>query len=569
MERLKTFYQPNYEMTHFNQIKVPEHIEMAGYDQNQYTNIAYPWSGKIRRFYGSKDDLKQSFSKGKDNAVGQYIKKFNLTPNFIGKKVHIIFWGAERAMYVWLNGHFVGYAEDSFAPHEFDLTPYLKPHDNRLAVEVFKFSTAAYLEDQDMFRFFGLFRNVELVAWPETHVNDLYLHPEVSKNQAQLTCDLKIKGKLTGATLAAALYDPTHQLIATQRIPINQEELRIDFGQLAAVSLWCNHHPELYRVVFQIINSNQQIEEVVPYDFGFCQIEIDSQNILRLNQHRLVINGVNRHEWDADSGRVVTLKDMESDMQTLLENHINAVRTCHYIDQTAWYSLCDRSGIYVMAENNLETHGTWVGGHPEKNLPGSQPLWRDMALNRARANFELLKNHVSILMWSLGNESYAGDNLMLLDRYYHEHDSRRLVHYEGVSRNPAYRTQISDFESGMYMSPDKAEKYLQSRPDKPLIFCEYMHSMGNSVGGLAQYANLVQKYPQDCGGFIWDFIDQALYVKDEVTGNRVLRYGGDFDDHHNDGAFSGDGLMFANRIPKPAMQEVSHYYQQLDQLNGI
>lgn len=568
MQRIKKFYQQGFNLASFDKISVPSHIELNDYASNQYINIQYPWSAKVQRSFDKKGSLKNSFSKGEDNSVGEYARYFDLPQSFIGKRTHIIFKGAERSIYLWLNGHFIGYTEDSFAPHEFDLTPYLEDKNNYLAVEVFKYSTAAYLEDQDMFSFFGLFRDVELVAWPDTHLVDLFLHPKLSVQEQEglLTCDLKFSGDIS-RHLRCELYDTDNRLINCQSCLIKQEQISVDFGRISAVKVWDNHHPSLYRVVFKVYGLNEKIEEIVHYEFGFRKIRINEENIVQLNGQRLIINGVNRHEWSAKKGRAISSKEMREDIQTFRDNYINAVRTCHYMDQDYWYFLCDHYGIYVMAENNLETHGTWVGGHPEENLPGSGELWRGMALDRAKSNFEWLKNHSSILMWSLGNESYAGDNLMLMDQFYHTHDSERLVHYEGVSRNPIYRSRISDFESGMYMSPDKASEYLQQGPDKPLIFCEYMHSMGNSVGGLGQYISLIQKYPQDCGGFIWDFIDQALYARDEISGQNILKYGGDFDDRPNDGAFSGDGLLFADRTPKPAMQEVRYYYQKLDQLN--
>lgn len=568
MERIQEFYQSDFNLTGFDDISVPSHIELNGYATNQYINIQYPWSATVQRSFNKKRSLKESFSKGKDNSVGEYAKYFDLPQSFRRKKTHIIFEGAERSVYLWLNGHFIGYAEDSFAPHEFDLTPYLKDKNNYLAVEIFKYSTAAYLEDQDMFSFFGLFRKVKLVAWPDTHLVDLFLHPnlKIGDQKGQLTCDLKLSGTISGQ-LKCELYSTDNRLINCKTYPIKQGKINVEFGKVSDVKAWDNHHPNLYQVVFKIYDSNKVLKEVVPYEFGFRKIMINKENIVQLNGQRLIINGVNRHEWSAKHGRVISIKEMRKDIRTFRDNCINAVRTSHYMDQDCWYFLCDHYGIYVMAENNLETHGTWIGGHPEENLPGSGELWRGMALDRAKSNFDWLKNHTSVLIWSLGNESYAGDNLMLMDQFYHEHDAERLVHYEGVSRNPIYRNRISDFESGMYMSPNKAEEYLQRGPDKPLIFCEYMHSMGNSMGGLARYIKLVQKYPQDCGGFIWDFIDQALYVKDGISGKDVLKYGGDFDDRPNDGAFSGDGLLFADRTPKPAMQEVHYYYQQLDRLN--
>ena len=278
------------------------------------------------------------------------------------------------------------------------------------------------------------------------------------------------------------------------------------------------------------------------------------------------------------------MKDMLSDIQTFKENNINAVRTCHYPDQIPWYYLCDQDGIYMMAENNLESHATWqkMGAiEPSYNVPGSVPQWKEVVVDRARSNYEYFKNHTSILFWSLGNESFAGDNLVAMQQFYKEHDDSRLVHYEGVchthdysdqipSLDPAnylpkggtkdYRDQISDVESWMYLPPKQVEEYLKNNPDKPFMECEYMHDMGNSAGGMGSYIKLLDKYPQYFGGFIWDFIDQALQVKDPISGQMVMRYGGDFDDRHSDYEFSGDGLMFADRTPKPAMQEVRYYY---------
>ena len=281
-----------------------------------------------------------------------------------------------------------------------------------------------------------------------------------------------------------------------------------------------------------------------------------------LNGKRLIINGVNRHEWDAKRGRSITLADMKQDIATFKHNNINAVRTCHYPNQIPWYYLCDQNGIYMMAENNLESHGTWQKlGQVEatSNVPGSIPEWREVVVDRARSNYETFKNHTAILFWSLGNESYAGSNIAAMNKLYKDHDSSRLTHYEGVFHAPEFKKEISDLESCMYLPPKEAEEYLQN-PKKPLVECEYMHDMGNSDGGMGSYIKLIDKYPQYMGGFIWDFIDQALLVHDPVSGQDVLRYGGDFDDRHSDYEFSGDGLMFADRTPKPAMQEVRYYY---------
>lgn len=261
------------------------------------------------------------------------------------------------------------------------------------------------------------------------------------------------------------------------------------------------------------------------------------------------------------------MEEMRADLACIQRNHINAVRTCHYPDQIPWYELCDKAGIYLMAETNLESHGSFqkLGmAEPSCNVPGSVPEWKAVVLDRAESNFETFKNHTSVLFWSLGNESYAGDDIEAMNAYFKGKQDGRLVHYEGVTSNRVYEDTISDVESRMYAKPQDIEAYLQNEPKKPFILCEYMHDMGNSLGGLSSYMKLVDRYEMFQGGFIWDFIDQALMVKDEVTGRDVLRYGGDFDDRPSDYEFSGNGIVFADRREKPAMQEVRYYYGQYE-----
>jgi beta-galactosidase len=495
------------------------------------------------------------------------VKHFTLNSELQGQRVSVEFDGVEQAMYLWLNGHFVGYAEDSFSRSEFDLTPYLQDGDNLLAVEVFKHSTAAFLEDQDMFRFSGIFRSVRLVAKPALHVEDLTIRAGV--DDAFKTGDLKVKLQLSAAdqlagTVTASLLTADGTTVWTTESPVAANldlETTVD-----AVHLWQHHDPYLYQLQIELRDTLGQLVEVVPYQVGFRRIELKNK-IMQLNGHRLIINGVNRHEWDAHRGRAVTAADMAHDMQVFHDNHINAVRTCHYPDQDAWYHLCDQNGIYMMAENNLETHGTWqkMGAvEPSYNVPGSLPQWQLAVLDRAKSNYEMFKNHPAVLFWSLGNESYAGDDIAAMDKFYHDADPTRLTHYEGVCRNRVYADRISDMESMMYDPPRAIEEYLKNDPDKPFVNCEYMHDMGNSIGGMNSYIDLIDKYPMYQGGFIWDYIDQALWTKDEVTGQPVLRYGGDFDDRHSDYEFSGDGLLFADRTPKPALQEVDYYYGQHD-----
>ena len=566
-EREEDFYKTDYDSSSFGTIEVPSEIELNNYAQNNYINTLIPWEGKIYRrpaYALSLDDTQEgSFSDGDDNTVGEYLKHFDLDSSLRGKQVRIRFDGVERAMYVWLNGHFIGYAEDSFTPSEFDLTPYIQDEGNVLAVEVFKHSTASWIEDQDMFRFSGIFRSVNLLAQPLVHVEDLNIRPIVTDNYQDgiFNVDLQLHGEKTG-NVNVRVIDNDGNTLVNETHPVDSTvEVRDQF--LENVHLWDNHDPYLYQLLIEIRDDEGNLVELVPYRFGFRRIEINKDHVVLLNGQRLIINGVNRHEWNAKRGRAITMDDMTSDIQTFKENNINAVRTCHYPDQIPWYYLCDDNGIYMMAENNLESHATWqkMGAiEPSYNVPGSVPQWRDVVVDRARTNYETFKNHPPILFWSLGNESYAGDNIVKMNEFYKKHDDSRLVHYEGVCHTPEYRDRISDVESWMYLPPKEVEEYLKNNPDKPFMECEYMHDMGNSDGGMGSYISLLDKYPQYFGGFIWDFIDQALLVKDPVSGQEVMRYGGDFDDRHSDYEFSGDGLMFADRTPKPAMQEVRYYY---------
>ena len=566
------FYEETFDASGFDKIMVPGHIELAGYDKIRYINTMYPWEGKEyhRGAYSMKATgaEKGMFSEAEYNPVGSYIKYFDLDKNMCGKRIHICFEGVEEAMYLWLNGQFVGYAEDSFTPSEFDLTPYIKETGNVLAVQVHKMSTAAFLEDQDFFRFFGIFRNVTLKAIPDVHMDDVWFQPVLNQDNVSGSVTVSMKVSAPDAQNITAdfiLKDREENLVAEKSVQLKKENDHLKGTiciDLETVRLWDNHDPYLYHAYVELKAEDGSLVEVIPYDIGFRRIEIIDK-IIYLNGKRLVITGVNRHEWNPKTGRCIGLEDMRADIACMLRNNINSVRTCHYPDQIPWYYMCDNAGIYVMAETNLESHGSFqkLGAiEPSCNVPGSFPQWKEAVLDRARNNFETFKNHTSVLFWSLGNESYAGDDIEAMNVYFAEKEDGRLVHYESSYYNRAYEDTISDLETRMYAKPEDVEEYLNNNPKKPYILCEFMHDMGNSMGGLGSYMKLIDKYDMYQGGFIWDFIDQAILVKDPVTGKEVLRYGGDFDDKPSDYEFSANGIVFADRKEKPAMQEVRYYY---------
>lgn len=577
-ERPCDFYKEDADITDFHEILVPAHIELQGYDRIHYINTMYPWEGHLYRrpAYGLPGSGIQAgqFSEAAYNPVGSYRCTFDLEQGLKKHRVYISFEGVEQAMYIWLNGKFLGYAEDSFTPSEFDLTPWIREKNNVLAVEVHKRSTASWLEDQDFFRFSGIFRNVTLYAKPRVHVEDLWAKPIL--NSDMKTGKFSLELALSGNEECRAEYllkDANGNMILHESVEVEAEDCLFEnkFSRdvrftgeeiISGIHPWSCAHPYLYRLEIRIFSFDGHLLEIVPYDIGFRRITLED-GIMKMNGERLIILGVNRHEWNARTGRVITEEDMRWDVSSFLKNNINSVRTCHYPNQIPWYYLCDTAGVYVMAETNLESHGSWqkLGEvEPSWNVPGSSCQWRNAVLDRVKTNFELFKNHVSVIFWSLGNESYVGENVRLMQEWLESKKDGRLIHYEGVFRNREYEGCVSHMESQMYAPPEQVQEYFMKSGKKPFILCEYMHSMGNSLGGLGDYMDLLDQYENFQGGYIWDFIDQALMVKDEVTGREVLRYGGDFDDRPSDYEFSGNGIVFANRIPKPAMQEVRYYY---------
>ena len=553
------FWQADASLDGFGEIAVPGHIEMQGYGQIQYINTMYPWDG--RHF------LRPPQIPWDDTPVGSYVRTFTLDPALEGKRVCVSFQGVERAFYCWCNGHFVGYSEDSFTPADFDLTPFLQAGENRLCVEVYKNCSGSWLEDQDFFRFFGIFRPVYLYAKPALHIEDLWLRASLEPDNTtgvlapRLRLSAADGASLEGCTLRCTVAAPGGAVLWDAPMPLREDGSGYVYGQpvrLPGIRKWDHEDPALYTVTLTLRDAAGTLQETVPYQTGFRRFGL-REGVMELNGERIVFNGVNRHEWNPASGRAIGPEDMHRAIETFRRNHINAVRTCHYPDQTLWYELCDRNGIYMIDEANLESHGSWqkMGAvEPSWNVPGSLPEWRDCVVDRARSMFERDKNHTAILIWSCGNESYAGEDILAMSEFFRQNDPGRLVHYEGVFHCRAF-DRISDMESRMYAKPEEIRAYLESGPAKPFVLCEYMHDMGNSLGGTESYIRLLDD-PRYQGGFVWDYMDQALWQ--QGPRGRRLGYGGDFGERPTDYAFSANGIVFADGTEKPAMQDLRYWY---------
>lgn len=553
--RIKDFYKDDYDCSSFDYINVPGHIQMQGYDKCQYINTLYPWDGH--------DELRPPHISKTYNPVGSYIKHFTVKDELKGKKTFISFQGVETAFYVWLNGEFIGYSEDSFTPSEFELTDYLREGNNKLAVEVYKRSSASWLEDQDFWRFSGIFRDVYLYAIPECHVENIFAKTGLDDSYTKGILNLDLNIKFNKDCLVNIYLEDKdgNRLISLDKIQA-QDTLNKEIV-LDKVNPWSGENPYLYNLYIELVDKDGKLIEIVKQRVGFKRFELKNK-IMHLNGKRIVFKGVNRHEFNAKNGRAITKEDMLWDIKFIKQQNINSVRTSHYPNNSMWYDLCDEYGIYLIDEANLESHGSWQKNgitEPSWNIPGSLPEWKEVVLDRAESMFERDKNHPSILMWSCGNESYAGTNIVEMTRYFHKKDDSRLVHYEGVFWNREF-DEASDIESRMYSKPADIEEYLNNNPQKPFISCEYMHAMGNSCGGFNLYTALEDKYPMYQGGFIWDYIDQAIEVTDK-NGTKKLAYGGDFDDRATDYCFCTNGIIYADRTVSPKAQEVKHLYSNI------
>ena len=479
-----------------------------------------------------------------------------------GKNVFISFQGAESGIAVWLNGNFVGYSEDTFTPSEFELTPYLKEGENKLAAQVFKWTSSSWCEDQDFFRFSGIYRDVYLYAIPEVHVSDVKIQTLLDDTFTK--ADLVIDTKATKAGKVKITLSKDGEELQSVEETLAEESQYV--MKVENPELWSAESPVLYDLLLEVMDENGQVTEVIPQRVGFRRFEM-KDSIMMLNGKRIVFKGVNRHEFSSVSGRVVSREELIKDLVTMKQNNINAIRTCHYPDAVGIYELCDEYGIYMIAECNMESHGSWdisaeQTGDFSKVVPCDRPEWMDMMLDRVNSMYQRDKNHPAILIWSCGNESFGGKVIYEMSQLYRKMDPNRLVHYEGVCHDRRYN-DTSDMESQMYPSVEAIQEFLEKDRSKPFICCEYTHAMGNSCGGMHKYTDLTDTEPSYQGGFIWDYIDQSIYKKDRY-GKEFQAYGGDFNDRPCDYNFSGNGIAYGGeRDASPKMQDVKFNYQNI------
>lgn len=558
-ERPVSFCQTDFNDSGWKTIPVPSNPEMLGYGTPIYTNITYPFRNNPPKVMGK---VPSDWTASKEpNPVGSYRRVFEIPKDWNGKEVFINFDGVISAMYVWINGKKVGYSENSFSPAEFNITPYIKPGKNLLAVEVYKYSDGSYLEDQDMTRFSGIHRRVYLYATPKVHIRDFFLKSTLSENfkSAIFSAGVKIRNNGTsssGTSVAEVkLYDPHGNLIsgaaldskATGKLAGLQEKQLSLSGTVRNPALWSAEKPSLYTVVLVLKKADGTTEEVLSTKFGFREIRIKDSQLL-VNGEPILLKGVNRHEIHPALGKAVTVESMTRDILLMKQHNINTVRSSHYPNDPNWLKLCDYYGLYIIDEANHETHG-----HQKIS---TYPSWKAAIADREIRLVERDKNHACVIIWSLGNEAGSGDNFVAARETIRSLDLSRPIHYEG-------RNSVADIESNMYPSVQYIIERGQAPSEKPYFMCEYAHAMGNSVGNLKEYWDAIESHKRLIGGCIWEWVDQGLEkaIPGDPSGKTFFAYGGDFGDRPNDGTFSIKGLVTSDRQIKPALLEVKRVYQ--------
>ncbi len=553
-DRPVDFFRPGYDVSGWADMPVPSNWETEGYGIPIYSNVAYPFPPDPPRVPAD------------NNPVGSYRTTFDLPDAWAGRRILLQFGGVMSGCYVWVNGQEVGYSEDSMTPAEFDITRFAQPRGNVLAVQVYRWCSGSYLEDQDMWRLSGIYRDVLLYAVPAVHIRDFFARCTFDGACRDAALRLTIKVRNSGSAAPSA-HNIEASLLDANGVPVEANPIMtaatgpLDSGNESLLELaapvaqplkWTAETPHLYTLVLTLKDAAGAVAEAVSCRFGFRQVEVRDNQIF-VNGVSIKLKGVNRHEHCPDRGKAITVAQMREDLRIMKRNNINTVRTCHYPNQEEWYDLCDEFGIYVIDEANIESHGM---GYDLDTTLGNRPEWETAHVDRVVRMVERDKNHPSVIIWSLGNEAGSGSNFVAAANALRAIDPTRPVHYERFN-------DIADIHSEMYHPMELMLHYAQNHPSKPFFLCEYAHAMGNSVGNLQDYWNLIDARACLIGGCIWDFIDQALRKKTDAPPGWFWAYGGDFGDTPNDGNFCCDGIVGPDRTPNPSMQEVRKVYENI------
>lgn len=542
----RDFYSLKYDDSQWTDFPVPGILELNGYGDAIYSNNVYPWRTQFRP--------EPPFVEERNNYTGSYRKMVTVPADWKGERIYLHVGSATSNLMVWVNGKFVGYSEDSKVSAEFDLTKYLTPgKENLIAMQVMRWCDGSYLEDQDFWRFTGIAREVYLYARPQAHIADLFITPDLVNNYQDGTLEVKLNAVgAKGETVMFSLKDKEGKEVAAQTAKVGGNgEVKVNFDIKNPLK-WTAETPNLY-TLYTTLMDGKQVAEVVPQRVGFRKVEIKNAQVL-VNGQPVLFKGANRHELDPVTGYVVSMDRMLEDIRVMKELNINAVRTCHYPNDPRWYELCDIYGIYMVAEANIESHGM---GYGDKTL-AKEPTYEKAHLERNESNIKIYKNHPSIIFWSVGNEAGYGPNFEKAYDLVKAYDPSRPCQYEQAGQNGK-----TDIFCPMYYDYGGCDKYSQGDNPRPLIQCEYAHAMGNSMGGFKEYWDMVRKYPKYQGGFIWDFVDQGLRVKNK-QGKTIYAYGGDFGRYPtSDHNFNCNGIINPDRKPNPHANEVRYYYQNI------
>ena len=535
------FYRTDYNDKGWGQMKVPGVWEMNGYGDPIYVNVGYAWRSQYKN--------NPPYVPIENNHVGSYRKEIIIPAEWSEKEIFAHFGSVTSNMYLWVNGKYVGYSEDSKLEAEFNLTKYLKPGKNLIAFQVFRWCDGTYLEDQDFFRYSGVGRNCYLYSRNKKYIQDIRVTPDLDSNYTNGTLNVALNLNGSG-TVELNLTDPAGKSVATAQVNGNgQKSVVMDVSN---PEKWTAETPNLYTLTATLKNGSNTLE-VIPVKVGFRKIELKGGQIL-VNGQPVLFKGADRHEMDPDGGYVVSRERMLQDILRMKQLNINAVRTCHYPDDNLWYDLCDQYGIYVVADANIESHGMGYG----KETLAKNPSYKKAHMERNQRNVQRGYNHPSIIFWSLGNEAGYGPNFEQCYTWIKNEDKTRAVQYEQAGTN-----EFTDIFCPMYYDYDACKKYSEGNIDKPLIQCEYAHAMGNSQGGFKEYWDLIRKYPKYQGGFIWDFVDQSNHWKNK-DGIDIYGYGGDFNKYDaSDNNFNDNGLISPDRRPNPHAHEVGYFYQSI------